>query len=440
MAWFSLPFLFLVAFGETSVTVYSGGFGLVREMRKVELKKGVNRLPFVDVAAMIDPTSVHFRSLTAPDEVEILEQNFEYDLVSPEKLLEKYVDRDIAVFTEEGKISGKLLSPGRELVLGMPDGGVRVVRPEAVRTISFPSIPEGLITRPTLVWELECRKPGKHEVEVSYLTEGMGWHAEYVGVVGEDEEVMELSGWVSIDNRSGATYEDALLKLVAGSPHRVREVPPRPPRPAIAIRKKMAERPFEEEAFFEYHLYTLGRRVTLKDRQTKQISLFPGVEVPVEKKYTYDALKDERHVLVRLAFLNRKPELGFPLPAGKVRVYKRDKDKSLIFLGEDRIDHTPEDEKVEVDVGQAFDIVAKKKILEHKKIDEHTSEEKVKIVLRNHKKEDVTLQVVEHLWGDWEILESTHDWEKEDARTVVFPISVQAKGRSELIYRVRYRW
>jgi len=428
--------------GETSVTVYSEGFGLVREIREVELEKGVNRLPFIDVAARIDPTSVHFRSLTAPDKVELLEQNFEYDLVSPEKLLEKYIDQDITVRTEEGELSGKLLSSGQELVLEMPDGGVRVVRPEAIQTIVFPSLPQGLITRPTLVWEVECRKPGRHEVDVSYLTEGMGWHAEYVGVVGEKEGTMELSGWVSIDNRSGATYRDALLKLVAGRPRRIKKVPPGPPRVAMEIMERRPERPFEERAFFEYHLYTLGRRTTLKDRQTKQISLFPGTRVPVEKEYTYDALKDERHILVRLVFLNEKSSgLGFPLPAGKVRAYKRDRDGSLIFLGEDRIDHIPRDEKVEVAIGQAFDIVGERKVLEHKKIDDRAFEEQVQVVLRNHKeKKDITVQVVEHLWGDWEILKSTHDWERKDARTVVFPIWVPAKGRAELAYRVRYRW
>lgn len=436
--WVLIQLVLSEALGGTSVTVYSEGFGLVREVREVELKKGVNRLPFVDVAALIDPTSVHFRSLTAPEEVEILEQNFEYDLVSPDKLLEKYIDRDITVYTEEGKISGKLLSPGREIVLGTPDGGVKVVRSDVIRSISFPSLPEGLITRPTLVWELECERPGKHEVEVSYITEGMGWHAEYVGVV--EEDALELSGWVSVDNRSGATYEDALLKLVAGRPRRVRGRPLGPFRPVQAVRKEAAERPFEERAFFEYHLYTLGRRTTLKDRQTKQISLFPGTEVPVEKEYTYDAAEDERHVLVHLVFFNRKPGLGFPLPAGKVRVYKRDKDGSLIFLGEDRIDHTPKDEKVKVAVGQAFDIVGERRVLKHRKIDEHTSEEKVKVVLRNHKREPVEVRVVEHLWGDWEILESTHRWEKKDARTVTFPVHVPKNGKAELVYRVMYRW
>lgn len=440
MALFLIQLVLSEAFGGTSVTVYSEGFGLVREVREVELKKGINRLPFVDVAARIDPTSVHFRSLTAPEEVKILEQNFEYDLVSPDKLLEKYVDRDITVYTEEGDISGKLLSPGREIVLETSDGGVKVVRSDVIRSISFPFLPEGLITRPTLVWELECERPGKHKVEVSYITEGMGWHAEYVGVVEEGEDALELSGWVSVDNRSGATYEDALLKLVAGRPHRVKGRPLGPLRPAQAVRKEAAERPFEERAFFEYHLYTLGRRTTLKDRQTKQISLFPGTEVPVEKEYTYDATEDERHVLVRLIFLNRKPGLGFPLPAGKVRVYKRDKDESLIFLGEDRIDHTPEDEKVKIAVGQAFDMLGRRRVLGHRKIDEHTSEERVKVVLRNHKREPVEVRVVEHLWGDWEILESTHRWEKEDARTVIFPVSVPKKGKVELVYRVMYRW
>ncbi|MFH1008339.1 MAG: DUF4139 domain-containing protein [Candidatus Latescibacterota bacterium] len=334
-----------VAAGQISLTVYNDDLALVKDVRELALKKGTNDLKFGDVSAQIDPTSVHFQSLTAPDQVALLEQNYEYDLVNAPRMLEKYVDQPIRIFVQDDQVlEGTLLSAsGGDIVLKIRDGGIRVIRSKAVEGMEFPDLPEGLITRPTLVWSVDCRRAGTHRTEVSYLTTGIGWHAEYVAVINEDDSVLDLSGWVSIDNRSGATYKDARLKLVAGAVHRVEDlVPMRTPRMALMAMKEDAGAPFEERSFFEYHLYTLTRPATVKDQQIKQLSLFPNAHVATKKIYSYDGARDEKKVKVKLEFENRKDAgLGLALPKGKVRVYKRDLDAALEFVGEDRIDHTP---------------------------------------------------------------------------------------------------
>lgn len=426
---------------EIALTVYNDDLGLVKDVRELTLKKGTNDLKFVEVAAQIDPTSVHFQSLTAPDKVALLEQNYEYDLVSASKMLEKYVDENIRIFAKDDKVyEGTLLSAsGGDLVLKSRDGGIRVIRSKAVEGMEFPDLPEGLITRPTLIWSVDSKQAGTHRTEVSYLTTGIQWHAEYVAVTNKDDTALDLSGWVSIDNRSGATYKDAKLKLVAGTVHRVEEPRPiRARRMALAM-EKVARAPFEERAFFEYHIYALSRRATVKDQQIKQLSLFPNANVAVKKVYSYDGARDEKKVKVKLEFKNSKDAgLGLPLPKGKVRVYKRDVDEALEFIGEDRIDHTPKDEEVRLNVGDAFDVVGERKVTAHRKISDRVTEETVEIVLRNHKKASITVLVIEHLWGDWEILQSSVGYRKKDARTVEFDVPVEKNGEAKVEYRVRY--
>lgn len=425
-----------------ALTVYNEDLALVRDVRLLDLKKGMNRLSFADVAARIDPTSVHFASLTAPDRVAILEQNYEYDLVSSDKILQKYVDREILALVKEGKAyRGKLLSAsGGDLVLEDTEGGIRVVDAKALEGLEFPVLPEGLITRPTLVWLVDCGRAGTHEVEVSYLTGGMGWHAEYVAVTDKEDRQLDLSGWVSIENRSGATYEDARLKLVAGEVHRVQEYPAaRLAREERMIAMKAISQ-FEERAFFEYHLYALPRPATVKDNQIKQLSLFPNARVATTKMYSYDASVDEKKVQVKLEFTNStKAGLGMALPKGKVRVYKADVDGSLEFIGEDRIDHTPRDEKVRLVLGDAFDVVGERNVLEHRRISDRVTEERIGITLRNHKDAAITVLVTEHPWGDWEILESSPSaYRKKDVRTVEFDVPVEKDGEGKVTYRIRY--
>lgn len=427
---------------QVSVTIYQNNLGLVHDVRKMDLKAGNQDIRFTDVASFIDPTSVHFKSLTAPDQVAVLEQNYEYDLVSTEKILQKYIDQTVQLYTKEGNVfEGRLLNAGGSIVLEKKEGGIQSITMANVQNIDFPQLPAGLITRPTLVWHLSSEKAGVHDIETSYLTEGIGWHAEYVGLVNKDETKLDLSAWVSIQNQSGTDYENAGLKLVAGDVHQIK-----PPIPVYAYEEqamaKAASPPqFQEKAFFEYHLYTLQRAATVKNNQIKQISLFPTTTTPVKKIYEYDGSRNEKKVNVRLEFINaEKNGLGIPLPAGKMRVYKSDEDHSQIFLGEDQIDHTPKGEKIRLYVGDAFDIVGERKQIDTKQLSNHAREETWRVTLRNHKEEDIEVLVIEHLWGDFEIRKSSHPYHKKDAKTIEFLIPVKKDEEVIMEYTVLYRW
>jgi hypothetical protein len=438
------------AFAEVSVTVYNQDLGLIKDIRELEFQKGRSIIQFTDVASRIDPTSVHFKPVSPSDRVSILEQNYQYDLVSSTKILQKYVDKEIELFTKAGGSSeqgksfrGRLLSfSGDNVTLQEPEGAIRIVRLDEVRDLYFPTLPEGLITKPTLVWLLDSQVSGKRKAEVSYLTDGINWHSEYVAVVDQKDENLQLAGWVSIDNRSGATYEDAKVKLIAGEVHRVREerIPVRiakGPIPEMAAGMPQ----FEEKPFFEYHLYTLVRPATIKDNEIKQVSLFPSTGVQVKKIYTYDGARYQDKVRVELEFKNSESAgLGIPLPEGKIRVYKEDVDKALEFVGEDKIDHAPKDEKVRVFLGNAFDIVGERQKSDFKKISDEITDESYQIKLRNHKEEIVEVVVVEHLYAytEWEIRESSHTYEKKDANTIEFKIQLAPDLEVMLNYTVRY--
>jgi len=428
--------------GELSLTVYNQNLALVREIRELEIASGVSTLSFTDVAAQIDPTSVHFRSLTDADRLSTLEQNYEYDLVGGQKILEKYVDREIRVLTEKGSVfTGKLLSAASDIVIQNQDGAVQVIKAGAVQHFDFPKLPEGLITRPTLLWLLDNRGVKTHKAEISYLTEGLNWHAEYVAVADQDDRFIDIGAWVSIENQSGTDYADARLKLVAGDVNRAEEARPMFRTMALEAYDKGAEPQFEEKAFFEYHLYTLQRRATVKNNQTKQISLFPAARTAVKKIFIYDGAQDEKKVRVHLEFKNSKSDgLGLPLPKGKIRVYKKDSDGSQEFVGEDRIDHTPADEKVRIFLGNAFDLAGERVQQSVKQIGKRSREEQYMITLRNHKKEAVEITVIERFQGDWSITQKSHDFRKKDARTAEFTLPVPPSGESVLNYTVLVQW
>ncbi len=439
----SYKLAFSQAADKLFLTIYNQDLALVREVRSLDFKKGMFEIKFRDVAARIDATSVHFKTLKFPEQVTILEQNYQFDLVSSEKILEKYIDKTIQLITKQDKeYKGELLSfDGGGLTLKDQNGAIRIISRAEVRDLFFPALPEGLITRPTLVWQLDSDISGKQDAEVSYLTSGINWHSEYVAVTDKDDKNIELSGWVSIDNRSGATYSNAKLKLIAGDVHRVEE----------EVRKVLAYEaaaldakrgvPFEEKAFFEYHMYTLSRPATVKDKEIKQLTLFPSTTVKAQKIFTYDGARDGGKVRVNLEFLNSEKEgLGIPLPKGKVRVYKEDVDKSQEFLGEDLIDHTPRDEKVRLYVGNAFDIVGERIQTDYKRISDDVQKYSFQISLRNHKDEKAEVVVIEHLsyGGDWEILSSNYDYVKKDAFTIEFKIPLEKNSEKKLNYTVQY--
>ncbi len=419
-----------------SVTVYNQDLALVRDIREMGFQKGNSELLFRDVAARIDQSSVHFKS----NGVTLLEQNFDFDLVSPEKLLEKYVDETIEVVNEKGDVvTGKLLtSSGSTIVLQTNDGSLRSLLMESIQEVRYPKLPSGLITRPTLRWLVNAPNGGNQEAEVSYLTGGMNWNADYVAVIDESNKA-DLSAWVTLNNMSGASYMDAKLKLIAGEVHRAQ--PPMPKYNDMMRAETMAMdggSQFSEKSFFEYHLYTLERQTDLLDNQTKQVSLFPNATVQTKRIYEYDYSRNNDKVSVSLEFLNSKDnQLGIPLPAGRVRVFQKDTDGSQEFIGEDNLDHTPRDEKVRVTIGNAFDIAVERAQKEYRQISNSVYEQDIEVKLRNRKNEAVTVVVVEHSWGDWSVTKSSLPLRKVNANQFEFDIAAEPDKEVVLTYTIR---
>lgn len=447
------------------------GYAMVRQQRDVKLEKERGQVKFTDVASLIDPTTVTFKSLTDPDNTTVLEQDYQFDLVSPQKLLERYLDQEITVEQTRGdsieSVTGKLLSPS--MTLQTKDG--KVVTLNGYSVIKFPELPGGLLTKPTLVWDIAAKKTGAHKVEVSYQTEGITWWADYNATFTEGKDansgLLDLGAWVSIVNRSGAGYEDAALKLVAGDVQRVQgQGTPRPVTNAIAYESDSFSREkagFQEKSFFEYHLYTLGRTATIPDNATKQIELFPQAQkIPVKKLMVYDGaggygyygglqtsqdfgVPSNKKVNVYLQFKNEKENhLGIPLPSGRMRVNKKDEaDGALEFIGEDVIDHTPKDEEIRIKLGEAFDVVGERRQTDFK-LDNARQymDESFEIKLRNHKDSDVEVLVMERLYRghNWEIIDKSTGYDKLDTQTVHFPVTVKKDGEKVIRYTVRYTW
>ena len=438
-----------------AVTIYNVNLGLVKDQRKMQLFQGQGDVRFMDVASQIIPASVYIKSLVNPESLRVLEQNYEYDLLNSQKLLDKYVGKEVKLYsknpyTEREEIvtamllannEGPIFKIGNEITFGHPG------------RIIFPEVPENLISKPTLVWLIENSLSSPQNVEASYLTNGINWRADYVVTLNKKDDRADLSGWVTIDNKSGATYKNAKLKLVAGDIHRVTE---ERAYGAVLYKAARAEAPpppqFKEEEFFDYHIYTLQRPSTIKDNQTKQIVLVTAENIPVKKELVfqgaryyyynrYDEAKANQKVGVYVEIANKKEHnLGIPLPKGIVRVYKHDDEGSLQFLGEDSIDHTPKDEKARIKVGDAFDVVGNRKQTDWKKIASDTYEASFEISLRNHKKEDVVVKVVEPIPGDWTMLSSSHEHKKSEAFAAEFMIPVPKDQETKLTYKVRMRY
>ncbi len=434
---------------DVAITVYNGNLGLVRDTRELSIGPGTHEVRFMDVAAQIDPTTVHLKSLRDAAGLHVLEQNYEYDLLSPQKLLDKFVGKKVKLMTGDGSLVDALLLSNNNGPIYEINGQIHLGHPGRV---ILPDIPENLISKPTLVWLLQNATAQPQRVEVSYLTGGITWKADYVVVLNAKDTGGDLSGWVTIDNKSGATYADAALKLVAGDVHRVR---PRPEMKAMleAAGRAAASAPqFQEESFFEYHLYSLERRTTIKQNQTKQVSLLDAADIPIKKELRFyggsqffrsqwaQPIPNQR-VSVYLEIANtEKNHLGMPLPKGTVRVYKAAADKSLQFIGEDAIDHTPKDEKVRIKMGEAFDVVAERTQRDWKKIAAGVYETEWDIQIRNHKQEDVQVTVIEPVPGDWEVVKASQPYEKTDAHTLQFKVDIPKDGKTTVNYRVRMRW
>ena len=450
--------------GGLALTVYNQGTALVRDRRSFSFRQGMNEVSFSEVAASIDPTSVLFRSLTDPGGTTVLEQNFEFDLVGVAALLEKYLDRTIELVAEDGTpYRGTLLSGRGDIILQSPAGEVTVIPLARVAQFSFPELPDGLITRPTLVWRLFADRPGAQDVEVTYLTGGVNWTADYVVLLAEGDRSIGLDGWITLTNGSGAIFRDARLKLVAGDLQRLMQPGLTAADAVFEAERLAAAQPVQERSFFEYHLYEVPRPVTVRDQETKQIEFVAASGVPAEKFFVYDGLgcssffwycafvgypqteasygiTSNPKVMVMVEFDTEDIEAD--LPAGRVRVYQEDVDGAALLIGEDQLDHTPRGENVRLYVGDAFDIVGERIQTDFRRPSERSLEETFEITLRNHKDEAATVRVVEHLfrWSEWKILETTDDYERLDSSTIEFRLRVAANGERTLRYTVRYDW
>lgn len=432
------------------VTVYNNNLGLIKDTRKISLPPGEGELRFMDVASHILPPTVHVRSLNQPSSFAVLEQNYEYDLMNAKKLLDKYVGRNIKIVDwnrqqdRKEVVEATLLSNNEdpiyrindEIYLGHP--GYKVL----------PGIPENLIAKPTLMWVYANQGKDAHQMEVSYLTSNLSWRADYVMVLNKTDTASDLSGWVTVDNKSGGTYKDARLKLVAGEVHRVEREKDQEAPQAAALKAERVSL-FEEKPFFEYHIYDLQRKTTLKENQTKQISLLDARNVGVEKDLlvygarSYFTRKSpdrtpRQPVSVYLRFKNsRENNVGQPLPAGIVRLYKQDQDGSQQFVGEDKIAHVPKDEEVRLKIGEAFDVVAERVQTDYRQVSTRLHESEWEITIRNHKQEPVKVGIVEPVHGNWKVIANTHPFSKVNAFTLRFDVPVPKDEEVKVRYRVQ---
>jgi hypothetical protein len=475
---YSLTIYSSAAPGQLSTSALAGygdhvvpGYALVRDSRRMELGGGSSELRFTEVAKRIDPTTVAFASLTDPEGTRVVEQNFQFDLVSQQKLIERFLGSEISVDQVKGDkvvtTTGTLLSAEGGLVLQKPSGEIVTLSSHAAGDVRFPSLPGGLITKPTLVWLLDAKRGGAHDTRVSYQTGGMTWWADYNVALREEKGSceMDLAAWVTIVNRAGASFPNTQLRLVAGEVHRAPAAPM-----ALQMTRRKAELAaadaavgFQESALSEYHLYTLGRRTDLPDNSTKQLELFPvSTSVPCRKELVFSGeppflpfytapIADQGYaatvagkVGAYLEFDNKEAAgMGMPLPAGRVRVSQTAADGSLEFIGEDVIQHTPRGETVRVKLGDSFDVVGERKQTSFEFDDSaDTIEESFEISVRNRKKEAVRVVAREYLyrWSGWKLAASSADYLKKDARTVDFPLEIPADGEAKFTYTVRYSW
>lgn len=443
-----------------AVTIYNTNLALVKDTRDVSLQKGLNLLAFKDVSAMIRPETALLRNLSHSKGFSILEQNFDFDLLTPQKLLEKYVGKQVTIIKthpttgEETAEQATVLATNNGVVLRFKDR----IETGLPGRIAFDAIPQNLRDRPTLVMQMTSGRNDRQTLELSYLTSGLSWKADYVAEIDKDDTKLDLAGWVTLTNQSGTSYNNAQLQLVAGDVNRVREEFKAMGRAKMDVAMAEAPRPqMSEESLFEYHLYTLGRKTTIAQNQTKQVSLLTAQQVPIVKElvlmgnnyYYMNSVGDIGQKMKVGAYIHfdneKKHNLGLALPKGIVRVYKKDKSGNAQFIGEDRIDHTPDKETIRLKLGDSFDVTADKKQTEFKKVSGFSPYSYVytatfKITLKNAKKEKQQVTVREPIPGDWDMLEETHKHDKVTAHTAEWKITIPPKDKVELVYKVRVKY
>jgi hypothetical protein len=443
---------------DLSLTVYNSNVALVRDVRQLTLPRGASTLRFADVAAAINPATVHFRSLTEPSALNVLEQNYEYDLLDPDKLLRKYVGREITIVRDRQEAGTTRTEEVKGLLLAYNNGPVWKIGNEIVTGMRadqyrFPELPENLFSHPTLVWMLENGGAARQRVEASYLSGGLSWNADYVLTIGRDDKAGGIEGWVTLKNESGTGYRNARLQLIAGEVNRVMDNAPVAAPSALRMERMAAAPPMQQEAFSEYHLYTMERRTSINNNETKQLALLSSPSLTVEKHFVVDgqsfyyrnpqspgaSIKSDVKVFYR--FKNdERGGLGIPMPAGVVRVYQADSKGGIQFAGEDRIQHTPKDETLDVHTGNAFDVVCERKQVDFKRLSNSIFEMEFEITLRNHKDSAISVEVNEPIGGDWEMLSSNQKWAKTGAFAARFEIPLAKDGTAVLKYRVRVKY
>jgi len=435
---------------NVEVAVYNNNIGLIKETRKLTLPTGSGELRFMGVASHIMPVTVHVSSLNFPNNFSVVEQNYEYDLINADKLLDKYVGKKIKIVvwneyqdrkeTVEAILlsnnNGQIYKINNEIFIGHP--GIKVLS----------NIPDDLIAKPTLTWLYDNSTTNEHNLEVSYLTNNLGWKADYVVVLSEDDTSGNISGWVTLDNKSGATYKNAHLKLIAGDVNRVTDVSGN----KVVMMSHMERRltpQFEEKPFFEYHIYDLQRETTIKDKQTKQVSLLEAAGVKIQKEFLvegsqgiftryYQRNNSKQPVNVYIKFMNTEENnLAKPIPEGIMRLYKKDSEGSQLFIGEDRIDHTSVGEEISLKIGEAFDVIAERVQTDYKQISKGLHESEWEITLKNHKDVDVIVNIIEPLTGNWSVINNSHPYTKKDAFTINFDIPVPKDKEVKVKYRLQ---
>jgi hypothetical protein len=450
---------------QVAVTIYNNNLALVKDQRKVKLDSGHQKLAIRDVSAQIRPETVLLKSLSHPNSFTMQEQNFDFDLLTPEKLLEKYVGKTVSLVKinpatgEEKSEQALVMSVNNGVVLKI---GNRIetgqfFANEGNRRIVFDDIPSTLRDRPTLVTQINNKVGAEQNVELSYLTGGLSWKADYVAELNPNEDRIDLSGWVTLTNTSGASYQNATLQLVAGDVHQIPQRLPQQMNMRKDVMMAEAAAPMAEESLLEYHLYTLERPTTIAENQTKQVALLNATGIPARKELvlrgadyyyqsSYGDLGSKIKVGVFVEFDNKEAsKLGMPLPKGVMRVYKKDAKGNAQFVGEDNVDHTPKNETVRLRLGDSFDVTADKKQTDFKVLPKpakgiSTFESAYEIKLNNAKKEKVTVIVQEPINGDWTILSENHPHKKENSRLAVWKVDIPAEGSTTLTYRTRVKY
>ncbi len=451
---------------ELSITIYNNNFCLVKDIRNFSLKAGINEFEFVDIPTTIEPSSVRFRSLEGINAY-ILEQNYQFDLVNSKKLFKKYLGEDVEILTRRGDIIfGKLLRAEEDNIIVKTKTDLRIISFDTISAIKLGSSSKGLILKPTLLAQIWSEKDVTGKFELDYIASGMKWQATYNLKLSSDETHTDLVGWITIENKTGSSFPDTKVTLIAGEPLRpqghyltygvdyLRAV-------HISKLKPQAKRGKEiSESFGEYRLYHLPRKTTIKNNEVKQIKLIGANDIKIKKIYLYDGAKirfspyirylypsfgreSNKKVNVLIEIENRADNnLGFALPEGIMRIFKEDKDQAVEFIGEDRLPSTPADEKILVYMGDAFDIVGQRTQTKFKRISRNTIEESFKIILKNHKGKSVKVRVIEKLyrWTNWEIISNSDKYEKLNARTIKFDVNVPSNGKKQITYTVRYTW